>query len=54
MTDVARHDETVEAIKEVTGVAATNSEKEISDRLIQMKNIVNAVSYALMALLGAV
>lgn len=54
MTDVARHDETVEAIKEVMGVAATNSEKEISDRLIQMKNIVNAVSYALMALLGAV
>ena len=54
MTDVARHDETVEAIKDVTGVAATNSEKEISDRLIQMKNIVNAVSYALMALLGAV
>lgn len=54
MIDVARHDETVEAIKEVTGVAATNSEKEISDRLIQMKNIVNAVSYALMALLGAV
>ena len=54
MKDVALHDETVEAIKNIEGVGATNSEKEISDRLIQIKTVVNAVSYALVALLGAV
>ena len=54
MKDVALHDETVDAIKKIEGVGATNSEKEISDRLIQIKTVVNAVSYALVALLGAV
>ena len=54
MKDVALHDETVEAIKQIEGVGATISEKEISDRLIQIKTVVNAVSYALVALLGAV
>lgn len=54
MKDVAFHDETVEAIKSISGVGSTNSEKEISDRLIQIKTVVNAVSYALVALLGAV
>ena len=54
MKDVSRHDETVEAIRGLEGVGGTNSEKEISDRLIQIRSVVNAVSYALMALLGAV
>ena len=54
MKDVSLHDETVEQLKAVSGVASTNSEKEISDRLMQMKSIVNAVSYTLIALLGAV
>ena len=54
MKDVALHDETVEALKEVVGIAAANSEKEISDKLMQMQRIVNAVSYTLVALLGAV
>ncbi|MEA4921521.1 MAG: permease-like cell division protein FtsX [Clostridiaceae bacterium] len=54
MKDVSKHDQTVNDIKTVAGVASTNSEKEISDRLIKIKNIVNAVSYALVALLGTV
>ena len=54
MKDVALHDETVEALKEVVGIAAANNEKEISDKLMQMQRIVNAVSYTLVALLGAV
>lgn len=54
MKDVSLHDQTVDGLKAVSGVAATNSEKEISDRLIQMKSIVNAVSYTLIGLLGAV
>ncbi len=54
MKDVALHDKTVDAIKGIEGVGSTNSEKEISDRLIQIKTVVNAVSYALVALLGAV
>lgn len=54
MKDVSKHDETVESLKKVSGVASTNSEKELSDRLVKMKNIVNAVSYTLVAMLGGV
>lgn len=54
MEDVSRHEETVEALEQTQGIASTNSEKEISDRLIQIRRVVNAVSYTLIALLGAV
>lgn len=54
MKDIALHDQTIDALKQVTGVAGTNSEKEISDKLMQMQRIVNAVSYTLMAMLGTV
>lgn len=54
MRDVSKHDETIEALKQVAGIASTNSEKEISERLGKMEDVVNAVSIALVALLGAV
>lgn len=54
MKDVALHGQTVAALEEVTGIASTNSQKEISDRLIQIRRVVNAVSFTLIALLGAV
>ncbi|MBE6994420.1 MAG: ABC transporter permease [Ruminococcaceae bacterium] len=54
MKDVSLHDETVEGLKAIAGVAATNSDKELSDRLGHIKRIVNAISYVLVAMLGAV
>ncbi len=54
MKDVALHGQTVAALEKVTGIASTNSQKEISDRLIQIRRVVNAVSLTLIALLGAV
>ncbi len=54
MKDVALHAQTVSELEKVTGIASTSSQKEISDRLIQIRRIVNAVSYTLIALLGAV
>ena len=44
MKDVALHGQTVAALEKVTGIASTNSQKEISDRLIQIRRVVNAVS----------
>lgn len=54
MKDVSLHAETVAELEKVAGVAETNSQKELSDRLIQIRQVVNAVSYTLIALLGAV
>ncbi len=54
MKDVSLHAETVEALEQVAGVAETNSQKELSDRLLQIRQVVNAVSYTLIALLGAI
>lgn len=54
MKDVALHGQTVAALEKVAGIASTNSQKEISDRLIQIRRVVNAVSLTLIALLGAV
>ena len=54
MEDVSLHAETVEALEQVAGVAETNSQKELSDRLLQIRQVVNAVSYTLIALLGAI
>jgi len=54
MEDVSLHVKTVEALEQLDGIENTNSQKDISDRLIQIRKVVNAVSYTLIALLGAV
>lgn len=54
MKDVSKHGDTVNALEKIVGVAKTSSQKEISDRLIQIRRVVNAVSFALIGLLGAV
>lgn len=54
MKDVGLHKETVEALETVQGVASSSSSQEVSDRLIQLRRVVNLVSYTLIALLGAV
>lgn len=54
MKDISLHAETVAALEDVVGKGNTNSQKEVSDKLIQVRQIVNAVSYVLVGLLGAV
>ena len=54
MKDISLHSETVKKIQDVTGVGETVSRKDISDKLLQVKNVVNAVSMTLVALLGGV
>ena len=54
MKDVSLHKETVEALEALDGVAASSSMQEVSDRLIQIRKVVNLISVTLVALLGAV
>ena len=54
MKDVSLHKETVEALEALDGVAASSSMQEVSDRLIQIRKVINLISVTLVALLGAV
>ncbi len=54
MADIELHAQTVAQLELLDGIAESNSSKEISDRLIQIRGVVNAVSYTLIALLGLV
>lgn len=54
MKDVSLHKETVDALEDLDGVAASSSMQEVSDRLIQIRKVVNLISVTLVALLGAV
>lgn len=54
MYDISKHGETTAAINQIQGIGGVQSRKDISDRLLQIKNVVNAISMTLIALLGAV
>ncbi len=54
MKDASRHGETVEALEDLDGVASSSSAQEVSDRLIQIRRVINLISVTLVALLGAV
>ncbi len=54
MKDISLHAETVEALMKISGVASNNSEKAVSDMLIQVRRVVNLVCFTLIAMLGAV
>ena len=54
MKDVSLHKETVDALEDLDDVAASSSMQEVSDRLIQIRKVVNLISVTLGALLGAV
>ena len=54
MKDVSLHQETVDALEKIDGIASTTSKKEFSDKLVKMRSVVNAISYTLIAMLGAV
>lgn len=54
MLDISKHQETVAALEGLEEIATTSSKKEFSDKLIQIRSVVNAISYAMIAMLGAV
>ncbi len=54
MKDVSLHGETVKELEKLDGVAASSSMQEVSDRLVQIRSVVNMISVTLIALLGAV
>ncbi|MBR4992340.1 MAG: permease-like cell division protein FtsX [Clostridia bacterium] len=54
MKDVGLHEETVEALEALDGVADSSSMQEVSDRLIQIRKVINLISVTLVTLLGAV
>ena len=54
MDDVSRHAETVKALENINGVAESSSMQEVSERLIQIRQVVNLISYTMVALLGGV
>ncbi|MBR4955120.1 MAG: permease-like cell division protein FtsX, partial [Clostridia bacterium] len=54
MEDVALHAETLKALTELQGIADSNSDVELSERLVQLRSVVNTVSLTLLVLLGTV
>ena len=54
MKDVAFHADTLKALTEVQGIADSNSDVELSERLVQLRSVVNTVSLTLLVLLGTV
>lgn len=54
MKDISLHAQTVEEIGNLQGVGGLQSRKDISDKLLQIKRVVNGVSITLIALLGSV
>ena len=54
MRDISLHQQTVEGLEGIEGIAETTSKKEFSDSLIKVRGVVNAICYTLIAMLGAV
>ena len=54
MDDVSLHADTGKALENINGVAASSSMQEVSERLIQIRQVVNLISITMVALLGGV
>ena len=54
MKDVSLHADTLRELTEVQGIADSNSDVELSERLVQLRGVVNTVSLTLLVLLGIV
>jgi len=54
MDDVSLHAEPLKALTELQGIADSNSDVELSERLVQLRSVVNTVSLTLLVLLGIV
>ena len=54
LKDVSLHEETVAALEKVEGIADASSSREVFQRLVQIRRVVDIVSATLVAMLGAV
>ena len=54
LQDVSLHEETVSALERVEGIADATSSREVFQRLVQIRRVVDIVSLTLVAMLGAV
>lgn len=54
MEDISLHEETLERLEALEGVANIRSDVRVSQQLVQIRNIVNLISSAMLVLLGAV
>ncbi len=54
LQDVSKHEETVAALEQVEGIADATSSREVFQRLVQIRRVVDIVSVTLVAMLGAV
>lgn len=54
MKDISLHQQTLDELTEIPEIATISSKKDFSDKLIQIRSVVNAISYAMIAMLGAV
>lgn len=54
MKNISEHQQTLNELAEIPEIATVSSKKDFSDKLIQIRSVVNAISYAMIAMLGAV
>jgi len=54
MKDISLHAETLNQLTSLSGIADSNSDLELSQRLVQLRSVVNTISVTLLILLGAV
>ncbi len=54
MKDLSLHENTIERLGQIRGIATINSQRELSDRLIKIRTILRSVSAVLIVLLGGV
>lgn len=54
MKDISLHSETLKALMEVEGIADSNSDVELSEKLVSLRSVINTISITLIIMLGAV
>ena len=54
MKDISLHSETLKALMEVAGIADSNSDVELSEKLVSLRSVINTISITLIIMLGAV
>ena len=54
MKDISLHTETLNALMQVEGIADSNSDVELSEKLVSLRSVINTISVTLIIMLGAV
>lgn len=54
MADISLHHETLKALMEIDGIADSNSDVQLSEKLVSLRSVINTISVTLIIMLGAV